>query len=135
MWTTEKTEQKPVKDVEEPIEKIPPEVMESLKETVQQDTTPAEEFVPTEWEVEKPAQYQEEKPEDIQEAQPAPWDIPSAPAPVFLPCPHCGGEANVDIIHTYPSDNFRVKCKDCGASGPITAVRCEAVHAWNRRTA
>lgn len=48
---------------------------------------------------------------------------------IVLPCPFCGGERTVVI--NAPED--WVKCRDCGAGGPMKVGTVSARIAWNTR--
>lgn len=48
----------------------------------------------------------------------------------LLPCPFCGGEADIDVQGAY----IVAFCRDCGVCPRTDAImRAEAVEAWNRR--
>lgn len=56
---------------------------------------------------------------------------------MLLPCPFCGGEA--DLVHYTvgswddPEEIFEVECTRCNASIEAQQTDHEAVEAWNRR--
>jgi len=53
------------------------------------------------------------------------------PAPIkLLPCPFCGGEADVDL---YREEVFSAQCCDCGGEGPCAETKKEAAALWNQR--
>jgi hypothetical protein len=52
----------------------------------------------------------------------------------LLPCPHCGGEAQLELFDPPPQAIWSVSCKnDC--SFDLCGGRAKAIAAWNRRSA
>ena len=54
----------------------------------------------------------------------------------LLPCPFCGGKAELDSYENAPphTDSFRVECPDCEATFDYLDTLEKAIAAWNRRT-
>lgn len=55
----------------------------------------------------------------------------------LLPCPFCGGEAeivDVDPTPHYVKEGHWVICKECKASAHVFENRDKAIEAWNTRT-
>jgi len=50
-----------------------------------------------------------------------------------LPCPFCGGEAEIDSAIHHGSYYYFVKCKNCHMSSMGCLMKDEAIAAWNRR--
>ena len=50
-----------------------------------------------------------------------------------LPCPFCGGEAEIDSAIHFGSYYYFVKCKICHMSSMSCLIKDEAIAAWNRR--
>jgi Lar family restriction alleviation protein len=50
----------------------------------------------------------------------------------LLPCPFCGGEADILKAATNICD-YWVTCANCGADGPWKDTRAETIAAWNTR--
>ena len=48
-----------------------------------------------------------------------------------LPCPFCGGEA--EVVWPKPTDGVLVRCKDCYSKSMLFGIKEEAIAAWNRR--
>lgn len=51
---------------------------------------------------------------------------------MLLPCPFCGGEAEMHGLSTWLSRPF-VACKDCGTESAVYDSEAEAIAAWNTR--
>lgn len=55
----------------------------------------------------------------------------------LLPCPFCGGEADLEhyTVGTWddPEDRYEVDCTRCNASIESQSTEAEAVEAWNKR--
>lgn len=50
----------------------------------------------------------------------------------LLPCPFCGGEAEMHGLNTVLSRPF-VACEYCGAESAVYRTEAEAIAAWNTR--
>ena len=50
-----------------------------------------------------------------------------------LPCPFCGGKAEIDSTIHQGSYYYFVKCKNCHMSSISCLMKDEAIAAWNRR--
>lgn len=55
----------------------------------------------------------------------------------LLPCPFCGGEAEIESVEWLePEVNLHsAKCKRCGAESAVRETKAEAIAAWNMRAA
>ena len=55
----------------------------------------------------------------------------------LLPCPFCGGEAEICHVTQLwePRDSYWAKCGDCHTSGKHHKTEAEAIQAWNTRAA
>lgn len=53
----------------------------------------------------------------------------------LLPCPFCGGEAELRHVSQLwePRDNYWAACKCCHMSGKTYRTEAEAIAAWNTR--
>lgn len=51
-----------------------------------------------------------------------------------IPCPFCGGKAEVFPIYTVPQYGYWVECCCCGAEQPQFKTKEAAIIAWNTRT-
>lgn len=50
------------------------------------------------------------------------------------PCPFCGGtNVVVDEFWERYDEPYFIACNECGASGPYTHKKEEAIELWNRR--
>ena len=48
-------------------------------------------------------------------------------------CPFCGGEAKFLPMWKFRSENYWVRCVDCGCETPAFVTQKLAAEAWNRR--
>ncbi|MBR5874833.1 MAG: Lar family restriction alleviation protein [Oscillospiraceae bacterium] len=52
----------------------------------------------------------------------------------LLPCPFCGGEAEMFPMNIKPQYGYWVVCSNCGAEQPQYKTKEESIKAWNTRT-
>ena len=55
------------------------------------------------------------------------------PETTLLPCPFCGGRAELLSAELRETHDAMIECSRCETTGPTTETDVEAIAAWNRR--